>query len=76
MSDEARPLAVIDIDGVLADVRHRLDDHAGPGRWDVEVREGRVTLRDALGDPAEEHPASVVAAAVRGVLHVRVLPAD
>jgi CBS-domain-containing membrane protein len=35
---------------------------------------GRVTLRDNVADPAEEHPASVVAAAVRGVVQVQVLP--
>lgn len=61
---------------IAADVRHRLDAYAGPGRWGVAVEGGQVTLRDALADPAEEHPASVVAASVRGVLHVRVLPVE
>lgn len=61
---------------VALDVRHRLECYAGPGRWEVAVDGGQVTLRDPLGDPAEEHPASVVAAAVRGVLHVRVLPTE
>jgi CBS domain-containing protein len=61
---------------VAADVRHRLECYAGPGRWEVSVDGGQVTLRDLLADPDEEHPASVVAAAVRGVLHVRVLPVE
>jgi hypothetical protein len=35
VSDSARPLAVIDLDGVLADVRHRLHHIEGrPKRWD------------------------------------------
>jgi CBS domain-containing protein len=61
---------------IAADVRRRLAAYAGPGRWEVSVDGGQVTLRDALADPAEEHPASVVAAGVRGVLHVRVLPIE
>jgi CBS domain-containing protein len=61
---------------IAADVRHRLAAYAGPGRWEVAVDGGQVTLRDLLADPEEEHPASVVAAAVRGVLHVRVLPVE
>jgi CBS domain-containing protein len=61
---------------IAADVRHRLSSYAGPGRWHVEVEDGQVTLRDPMADPAEEHPASVVAAAVPGVLHVRVLPVE
>ena len=61
---------------IAADVRHRLENYAGPGRWEVAVDGGRVTLRDLLGDPAEEHPAAVVASGVRGVLHVRVLPVE
>jgi hypothetical protein len=36
MSDEDRPLAVFDIDGVLADVRHRLHHVEGrPKDWDA-----------------------------------------
>lgn len=61
---------------IAADVRHRLDRYAGPGRWEVAVDAGQVTLRDLLSDPEEEHPASVLAGAVRGVLHVRVLPVE
>jgi CBS domain-containing protein len=60
---------------IATDVRHELECYAGPRRWDVSVDGGRVTLRDAMADPAEEHPASVVAAAVHGVVQVRVLPA-
>jgi hypothetical protein len=61
---------------IATDVRHRLEQYAGRGRWEVAVDGGQVTLRDALADPGEEHPASVVAGAVRGVLHVRVLPTE
>jgi CBS domain-containing protein len=64
-------------DSVIAtEVRRRLASYAGSGRWEVAVDNGRVTLRDLLGDPLEEHPASVVAGAVRGVLQVQVLPVE
>jgi CBS domain-containing protein len=56
---------------VEGDVRRRLEAYAGPGRWQVSVDAGRVTLADAYGDPAEQHAAAVVAASVRGVLDVR-----
>jgi CBS domain-containing protein len=64
-------------DAVIAtDVRRRLESYAGRGRWEVDVQGGRVTLRDLLSEPEEEHPASVVASGVRGVVHVRVLPVE
>jgi CBS domain-containing protein len=61
---------------IATEVRRRLASYAGSGRWEVAVDNGRVTLRDLLGDPLEEHPASVVAGAVRGVLQVQVLPVE
>jgi osmotically-inducible protein OsmY len=61
---------------IATEVRRRLASYAGSGRWEVAVDSGRVTLRDLLGDPLEEHPASVVAGAVRGVLQVQVLPVE
>jgi CBS domain-containing protein len=61
---------------IATELRHRLESYAGPGRWEVAVDSGLVTLRDLLADPVEEHPASVVAAAVHGVLQVRVLPVE
>jgi CBS domain-containing protein len=61
---------------IATEVRRRLATYAGPGRWEVAVDGGRVTLRDVLADPLEEHPACVVAGAVRGVLQVRVLPTE
>ncbi len=56
---------------IAADVRRHLDNYAGAGRWHVEVDAGHVTLADAYGDPVEQHTASMVAAAVQGVLGVR-----
>ena len=55
---------------VAADVRHRLDRYARPGRWVVAVHDGVVTLGDAVGDEAEQHIASLLAASVPGVLGV------
>jgi phosphoglycolate phosphatase-like HAD superfamily hydrolase len=59
-SPDPRPLAVFDIDGVLADVRHRLHHlEAQPQRWerffqaagrDPLLEEGAQRLRDALVD--------------------------
>jgi phosphoglycolate phosphatase-like HAD superfamily hydrolase len=59
-SPEPLPLAVFDIDGVLADVRHRLHHlEARPQRWeqffqaagrDPLLEEGAQRLRDALAD--------------------------
>jgi phosphoglycolate phosphatase-like HAD superfamily hydrolase len=59
-SSDPRPLAVFDIDGVLADVRHRLHHlEARPQRWerffhaagrDPLLEEGARRLRDALRD--------------------------
>lgn len=55
---------------VAADVRRRLEHYALPGRWQVEVHDGVVTLGDVIGDEAEQHTASVLAASVRGVVGV------
>jgi phosphoglycolate phosphatase-like HAD superfamily hydrolase len=45
MSENARPLAVFDVDGVLADVRHRLHHlESRPKNWDA-------FFRDASHDP-------------------------
>jgi phosphoglycolate phosphatase-like HAD superfamily hydrolase len=59
-SPDPRPLAVFDIDGVLADVRHRLHHlEATPQRWerffqaagrDPLLEEGARRLREALVD--------------------------
>ncbi len=59
-SPDPRPLAVFDIDGVLADVRHRLHHlEARPQRWerffqaagrDPVLEEGARRLREALVD--------------------------
>lgn len=60
---------------IADDVRHRLEIYAGPGRWAVAVDAGVVTLADPFTDPDERHTATVLAAAVRGVADVRVVPA-
>ena len=57
---------------IAVDVRRRLENYAGPGRWDVTVQSGTVTLGDPFGDEAEQHTAAVIAAAARGVVDVRV----
>jgi CBS domain-containing protein len=60
---------------IATDVRRRLENYAGPERWTVSVLGGVVTLTDPYTDPVERHTATVVAAAVRGVADVRVVPA-
>ncbi|MFC4945001.1 HPP family protein [Pseudonocardia sp. GCM10023141] len=60
---------------IAADVRRSLAEFAGRGRWDVSVSHGVVELGDPYEDVDEQHPAKVVAAAVPGVVDVRVVPA-
>jgi CBS domain-containing protein len=57
-----------DDDLIATDVRHRLANYAGPGRWTVRVRDGVVSLGDEYDDPAERHVAIVLAEAVPGVI--------
>jgi CBS domain-containing protein len=72
--DILRTLTRADV-AIATDVRRRLEVYAGPGRWGVTVRSGVVTLNDPVGDPTEQHVATVMAASVRGVVDVRVNPA-
>jgi len=69
--DILRTLTKADV-AIASDVRRRLEVYAGPGRWGVAVRSGVVTLNDAVGDPTEQHIATVMAASVRGVVDVQV----
>lgn len=58
---------------IAADVRHRLRDFGGAGRWRITVEAGAVTLTDAFVpdqcDPVDGHAAVVLAEAVPGVVH-------
>lgn len=58
-------------DQIATDVRHRLANYAGPGRWHIDVHDGIVALGDEYDDPAERHVAVVLAEAVPGVVAVR-----
>ena len=69
--DVLRTLTGADV-AIAADVRRRLEAYAGPERWGVDVASGVVTLHDPVGDPTEQHVATVMAASVRGVADVHV----
>lgn len=69
--DVLRTLSRADV-AIESDVRRRLEVYAGPDRWGVAVRSGVVTLSDPIGDPTEQHIATVMAASVQGVVDVRV----
>lgn len=56
---------------IATDVRHRLANYAGPGRWHIDVHDGVVALGDEYDDPAERHVAVVLAEGVPGVVAVR-----
>ena len=60
---------------IATDIRCRLAICSEPGRWDVEVRQGRVTLHDSRDDPVHAHVAKIVALGIRGVEWVEVVPA-
>lgn len=63
---------------IASEVRHRLEIAAGAGRWTVAADGGVVTLHDAFADgqraAADRHAARMIAAAVRGVVDVRLVP--
>jgi len=60
---------------LAAAVRRRLGIYSGPGRWDVGVHDGAVTLSGACADPVERHTAAVIAEQVPGVAEVVVVAA-
>jgi CBS-domain-containing membrane protein len=72
--DLVRTLTREDVD-VERDVRHQLEIYGGPGRWTVEVRGGAVTIRDAMDNETDQHVATVLAEAVRGVTVVHMATA-
>lgn len=67
--DVLRTIARDDRD-IARDVRHRLAV-VSRRSWDVEVVDGIVTLLSEATDPRERHVAQVVAAALPGVVEVR-----
>lgn len=54
---------------IAVDVRHRLENYGGKGRWRVDVHEGVVTIGDQFDDETDRHVAKVLAEAVPGVVH-------
>lgn len=67
--DVLRTIARDDQD-IARDVRHHLAT-ASRQRWEVEVADGVVTLTAETADAAERHIARVIAAALPGVVDVR-----
>jgi CBS domain-containing protein len=58
---------------ITADVRKRLGAYGTPDRWTVHADHGTVTITDQFTDPADHHVALVLAQAVPGVVHAKVL---
>jgi CBS domain-containing protein len=57
---------------IEAEIRHRLGVLGSVHRWQVEVRGGRVSIVDEMGDPVDRHVAEVLARAVAGVTDVHI----
>jgi CBS domain-containing protein len=55
---------------IAEDVRHRLEIYGGDRRWQVEVRDGMVSIGDQFDDETDRHVATVLAEAVPGVVRV------
>lgn len=70
--DLVRSLARDD-EALATDVRRRLELYGGPGRWQVEVRRGRVIIHDDRDDPVDAHVAKIIALAVPGVEFAKVV---
>lgn len=68
--------ALIDDDATIAaNIRSLLDDFAGSRRsWAIDVAEGRVVVRGAFADAAEQHVVATLARSVNGVRHVEIQP--
>ena len=65
--DLVRVLARDDV-AIATDVRHKLAGYAGPDRWTVEVRDGRVEIDDEFDNATDRHVATVLAESVPGVV--------
>lgn len=53
---------------IARDVLRKLEIYGGPDRWEVEVRDGVVTIADSRDDETDRHVARVIAEAVPGVV--------
>ncbi|MBV9163519.1 MAG: CBS domain-containing protein [Pseudonocardiales bacterium] len=58
---------------IAADVRRRLECYGGPDRWAVHARNGAVTITDQYANPTDHHVALVLAQAVPGVVHAKIM---
>lgn len=58
---------------IAADVRRRLQCYGGPDRWTVHADHGAVTITDQYDNPTDHHVALVLAQAVPGVAHAKVV---
>lgn len=61
-----------DDSSVARDVRRRLENYGGRGRWTVSVSDGVAYIDDALDDITDRHVAAVLARAVPGVTRAEV----
>lgn len=60
---------------IADDVRHRLEIYGGGHRWQVEARDGMVSIRDKFDDETDRHVATVLAESVPGVVRATALAA-
>jgi CBS domain-containing protein len=58
---------------IAADVRRRLESYSAPDRWTVHADHGAVIITDQYDDPTDHHVALVLAQAVPGVVHAKVV---
>ena len=63
---------------IAKDIRHRLSNYGGSGRWTIAVHDGEAAITDEYDDATDRHVATVIAEAVPGVTeaHVVSVPAD
>jgi CBS domain-containing protein len=63
---------------IARDIRHRLSNYGGSGRWTVEVHDGAAAITDQYDDETDRHVAGVIAEAIPGVtsVHVVSVPAE
>lgn len=63
---------------IAKDIRHRLANYGGSGRWTVAVHDGAAAITDQYDDATDRHVAGVIAEAIPGVtsVHVVSVPAE
>jgi CBS domain-containing protein len=58
---------------IARDVQHKLEIYGGPGRWQITVDGGVVTIGDEFDDATDRHVATALAEAVPGVVRAHTI---